>query len=428
MVLLGIAVFSLAGCATMPGPMKPAPTGYTLQTRPGPEGPALHRFPGEPQVRVRVQRSAQSITLNSGSELNAQAGSNSRPVRMRPPVTVTRNAQGFLTQDGAGNRLQWATQDLRFTTGTAEPLRIGENPYPGTATLYAANAGPRFDVINTLPMEQYLPGVLERELYDSWDPAAYRAQAVAARSYALWELDRARQKRKAWDLESTVASQAYVGVATNPKTTDAVRATRGIVLVYRGRVVPAFYSSAVGPAGADGAQVFPDRAPDIMPLRGRNHGGWDQQSPRYHWAASRTTDDLARRLAAWGRDKGHPVASIRGPVAAIQISLRNRVGRHAAYTVTDAAGQRFSLRADDLRHAANTAAPGLPKPGKDQNVFSGQFVPLITGNVVQFTRGQGYGHGVGMSQFGAQAMAQAGHNHPAILGFYYPGAALHRLY
>ncbi len=99
-----------------------------------------------------------------------------------------------------------------------------------------------------------------------------------------------------------------------------------------------------------------------------------------------------------------------------------------AYTVTDAAGRRFLIRADQLRHAANTAAPGAEKPGKGQVLYSGQFVPVVVGETVRFTQGQGYGHGVGMSQFGAQGMAKQGQDYWAILGAYYPGAVVERIY
>jgi len=106
----------------------------------------------------------------------------------------------------------------------------------------------------------------------------------------------------------------------------------------------------------------------------------------------------------------------------------NVSGRHVAYGLTDGAGRTFELRADQLRQAANHAATGFAEAEGDARLFSGQFVPVVRGDTVFFTQGTGHGHGVGMSQYGAQSMAHDGHRAATILATYYPGATPVRAY
>ncbi len=425
-VLTALWLVAAVGCAA---------DSVSASTKPGelgPTAPAADQFPSEPEVRVRIVRGAQSVKVSSaggGFRLSASTG---QPATMRGELTFTRRSGAWVFRGPGVAAMRHAGPWIKVEPADARPVQLDGNAYPGTLLLIAArrNAQPtdRIDVVNTVDMEAYLPGVLQRELYPSWEPAAFRAQAVAARSYALWEIDRSRRKGKAWDLESTTASQAYVGVTTASKPRDAVRATRGQVLVFEGRFVPAFYSSAHGGLSADGHLTFPDRSPDMAPLRGRRQGTWDQISNRHRWSATRENTDLVRRVNAWGKRNDHPIAGLQAPIRNITVAQTNAGGRHQAYFVDDGAGLRYTIRADQLRHAANTDAPGSPKAGKDNTLYSGHFTPALHGNTVHFLDGHGYGHGVGLSQWGAQGMAKAGNDHAAILRFYYPSAEIKAIY
>ena len=412
---------------------------------PGVEGPRLADLAGEPVLRVRVRSGVASATLGvAGGRVVVRGGGAAGAGTLLPaPVTLVPARSSFVTADATGARLRWSTDRL-FVAAEApgQPVVLDGGAHPGTlAFSRRADRPGRMDAVERVGLEAYLPGVLDRELYASWGAEAFRAQAVAARSYALWELELSRRAEAAgervggradFDLESTTASQAYGGVAQNPKAAAAAAATRGVVLAWGGRVLPAFYCSATGGPGGDAAHTFPGRAPDLPPLRGRDHGARDGASPRFSWGpVRRPADTLSRRIAAWGARERDPIAALSGLVS-IEPVAANRAGRHAAYRLRDASGASYLLRADDLRHAANAPAAGLPAAAGDDRLFSGDFRVRREagprGGRFTFYAGRGFGHGVGMSQWGAQAMATDGFGHAEILATYYPGATLAKAY
>ncbi|HEX7010415.1 MAG TPA: SpoIID/LytB domain-containing protein, partial [Phycisphaeraceae bacterium] len=346
-----------------------------------------------------------------------------------PPLLVYRHAGRFILQDGHQRSMAWALPRLRVEAASGDGLlSIDGHRYPDAVVLAPQEQGDRFDVINHVPLERYLPGVLERELYGQWHPEAFVAQAVAARSYALFE--RQLHAQRAYDLESTTASQVYRGAATNPKAVEAVQRTRGMVLVHAGRIVPAFFSSCCGGTGQAASAAFPRLASavDIPPLRGARCGGWCQASPNYRWGPIlRDTSMLAKRIAAWGRANRHPVAQLEG-LRDIRISELSGTGRPAAFVIIDRRGRRFTLPAESFRFACNYAGAGLPAVEPAQQLKSSHVRVRLTGRTVRFEDGRGHGHGVGLCQWGAQGMAQQGYDGLAIVRFYYPGATIQRIY
>ena len=415
----------------------PAPAGATRSTRPVARptpGPLLSTLTAEPDLRVRIGVAKTAVTLaaDTGQPLVVTSpGGHAhrdvpRPAHRRParrPLRPPRRRGALLRLGPAGAQRPGLRLDGR--------LLVDRHPYPGRIDLIAvASPGARpvdaMDVVNHVPLEAYLPGVIERELFPKWPLETYRAQAIAARSYALWEMGLSTDRP--FDLESTEASQVYGGAASNPRAVQAVRDTTGVVLAYDGRVLPAFFASSTGGLGQDATVAFPGRVPDLAPLRARRHGGWDRESPAYRWGpVRRDTPTLARRLVAWGEVNQHPVSRLRG-LRRVTVATENAVGRPASFTLVDAAGQRFDLACEAFRQACNFPAAGLPPVPREQRLLSSHVTVQVNPVHTDFTAGQGHGHGVGLSQWGAKTMADAGHAYPAILGFYYPGAGLVKLY
>ena len=449
--LLRLALLACVGLVVAAAPARgqarssvSADAAALLAPRPGVEGPLLAEVAAEPVIRVRVRAGVATLTLGAaGGRVAVRGGGPAGAGSLLPgPVAVAAEASagGFTTTDAAGSRLRWRVATLHAAAeAAADPIVLDGSPHPGTLVLALDPERPgTMDAVERVGLEAYLPGVLDRELYASWEPEAFRAQAVAARSYALWEMRLARiadrddradgGDGRGFDLENTTASQAYGGVARNPKALAAVADTRGVVLAWGGRVLPAFYCSAVGGPGADAATTFPGRAPDLPPLRGRDHGRIDAASPRAAWGpVTRERATLARRIAAWGAARKHPVAGLRG-LERVEPAATNAAGRLAAWRLVDASGRAFLLRADELRHAANAPAAGLGAAAGDDRLYSGDFRVRREGEAWILDRGRGFGHGVGLSQWGAQGMAASGAAHPAILAEYYPGATLVRAY
>ena len=400
---LPIALFVLIGCAAAPAPRSPLPP------------PKIESTTAEPVLRVRV------VSETGETRLGATGSVDIADRSFKAPVRITRRGNAFyLTGQG---------QSTLRSTARALPVRgrnlsIENRVFPGTLELVAVNDR-ALDVINHVPLEAYLPGVLDKELYASWQPAAYEAQAVAARSYALWEAS--LEPDRHFDLESTTASQVYGGAVTNRKALDAVARTRGRVLTYGGRVLPAFFSSTTGGRAQDAVVAFPSRVPDLPPLQGGPRGAYDAASSKYRWGPiNRSVNDLAARMSAWGRENKHPVVNLRG-VRSIAITHVSRAGRPAMFRVTDSRGQTFNLFAEHFRFAASYDGPGLSKLDPNLALPSSDLRIASAPGGFAFT-GQGFGHGVGLSQWGAQGMALQGFNAPAILAHYYPGARIEKLY
>ena len=267
--------------------------------------PAIGSIQHEPLLRVRIARGPARVQISCADEIwvgPVGAGQSGTARRYRGAVAVTHYGGSFLVTDTRRQSIRWGLSAMRLTSAGGSPLIFQGKPYPGSIVLVPVadeNGRPtgRMDVVNHVGMESYLPGVLERELYGSWNPATFRALAIAARSYAVFEA--ALNADKHYDLESTTASQAYGGRTANPKALSAVNQTRGQLLAYNGRIVPAFYSSCCGGSGQDAKAAFTwlPNLPNIQPLRGRDHGRWCQLSDKFRWGPmTRAKATLAFRI------------------------------------------------------------------------------------------------------------------------------------
>lgn len=419
----------------------PSPAAATASAPPpaapvGPfPGPAIEQVTVEPAIRVRIRSAELNLTVRSEREVRVAGPgaltSQGKVFRYATPLSVARVDGSWLIRDGGGRSVRWRLPELLIECDLGGSLELGGVNYPRRLVL-VPRVNPqqqetgRFDVVNHVPLETYLPGVIQKELYGSWPLETFKAQAVAARSYALWEKTIGADRH--FDLESTQASQAYTGTATNPKATQAVAETRGQCLTWAGRVLPAFYSSSTGGTGQDALAAFPNRVEDLPPLHARDHGGWDADSPEYRWGpVVRSAATLSRRIAAWGKQESHAVAAM-GQLARIEVATRSPLGRPVTFRLTDTSGRSYTLACELFRNACNYSAGGQLPLTKDQKLLSSHVEPVVAGGSVRFPSGRGYGHGVGMSQWGARTMAQAGHSYTAILGFYYPGAVVRVLY
>jgi stage II sporulation protein D len=117
------------------------------------------------------------------------------------------------------------------------------------------NSGAGLTVVNDIPIEEYLQGVVPSEMPSSWEHEAHKAQAIAARSYALANLG--KRAKHGYDLNDTPEDQAYGGAtAETRQTNDAVTETEGIVLIHSGKIIPAYYSASAGGHTKDASQVW----------------------------------------------------------------------------------------------------------------------------------------------------------------------------
>ena len=290
------------------------------------------------------------------------------------------------------------------------------------------------DVVHEVAMEEYLPGVIAKELFNNWGVATHRAQAIAARSWALCEMAMWRTRRH-FDAVAGELGQAWIGATAHKRSLDAVSATRGEVLLFDARVVPAYYSSCCGGARAAARDAISTSVVnDIAPLSVSGADGSDccSWSPTYRWQLTFDAATVARTLPAWARAEGYASLFKVEGLRRLDVAERNKAGRPVAFAITDDKGTPFRVSAERLRWALN-ADPRNPqnlRPAKER-VKSAFFEPFLkmSGKVGELViAGRGHGHGVGMCQYGAEAMAKKGANATSILARYYPGARIEKSY
>ncbi|MEM7755876.1 MAG: SpoIID/LytB domain-containing protein [Planctomycetota bacterium] len=396
--------------------------------------PTSAEFGVEPLVRIRVERNEPSAVLSSDGPVRAWPASMPQPderaALFTAPVRVAADAGGVRVTGAAGGSARFAQGTIVRLGATSHTLAVNDVPVGPTALAMprSDDTPDRLDVIAELPMESYIAGVAAAELVPGWAPEAYRAQAVAARSYAVHQRARARGMKRSYDLDSTVRDQAFKGLTEDRRVIDATNDTRGIILASGGRPLRAYYSSTCGGRAASAADVWTvGRGLEFnrpAPLQARVRDCPCQASPLYRWERTRPLSGVAARIAEWGKDRGHAVRALRG-IRRIDVNKRNVADRPSSYRVVDTRGKSFVLSAEELRVATNTSVRTRPGITRETRIPAGDFEVTIRGNEATFT-GRGFGHGVGMCQFGAQGLAMRGQTWIEILGRYYPGARVER--
>jgi stage II sporulation protein D len=338
-------------------------------------------------IRVAVVDNARAAELRGADIEVTELGGESRGWR----TDVVRAAAAGAALEVDGRR------GVAFRLRSERPIRLNGREYP--ATLEIVRSGEGLAVVNELPLEDYVVGVVRAEASEKWPLEMLRAQATVARTYAAYH--RVLAAAKPFHILASTAHQQYAGrvPATSP-IWAAVRDTAGQVLLWEGDVFPAFYHTESGGYTEDPRTVFAARnMPGLKPVRCEFSTG----SPHFYWSLDVRLSDLTDTL----RRHGVQIAS----VAAIEVTERTPSLRAATVTVRGG-GASVPLRGNDFRRMI----------GYD-SFKSTLFAVAIDGEWARFS-GRGYGHGVGMCQWGAKGMAEQGYAARQILEFFYPGTVL----
>jgi stage II sporulation protein D len=296
--------------------------------------------------------------------------------------------------------------------------------YRGNLVITATDSG--LLVVNRLPMDDYLRGVVPLEIGNrtAAEFAAVQAQAVAARTYAYKHLNNVR----AFDMYSTVQDQVYGGVdAEKPQADSAIMTTRDIVVLYAGQPISTPYHSTCGGTTAAVSEVWytqPDE-PYLRPVSDKIPGSdrfYCDPSPRFRWTPSFDGPALRAVMEKYlANYTNAPKAGV-GHITDVREEGRTASGRLAALTVETDSGS-YRLRGNDIRFVLRD-----PK-GAILNSTYFDFTREISGGEVSrlHISGRGYGHGIGMCQWGAIGRARAGQNYRTILETYYTGTTIGRI-
>jgi len=335
-------------------------------------------------VRVRIVSDQQRVTI-------ADAGGSTVQVAAGP---------AGLTVDGRSAGAVWRT------TVESGPYRVRTRPggdaleVRGRLEFRRTPTG--LSVINEVSLENYVVGTLGAEMYASWEAAALQAQAVACRSYALYQM--ARRSDRGFDVEADVRSQRYLGVrGESDSAWAAVRATSGQIISYDGQPALAAFHSASGGRTASAKEVWGTSISYLRSVPVAN----EDDSPDTYWRASVSDEDLGKMLAHLGHDIG--------AVTSVKVGKRSSSGRVSELRFRGGKG-RATVTGRELRQVlgGTTIKSTMFEVRSELRREVGEVVFVGSGN----------GHGVGMSQWAAQAMAEEGADYREILGNFYPGTDL----
>ncbi|WP_414755388.1 SpoIID/LytB domain-containing protein [Anabaena sp. CCY 9910] len=350
-------------------------------------------------------------------------------------------------------KISWTVNGTRYTPNYVEVstvknlIRLKKGEKLNTSRLYSGqinfqpNAYGTYTLVNEVSLETYLRGVVPHEIGTNAPTAAVEAQAILARTYALRNLRRFAIDN--YQLCANTHCQVYYGLgSTDPRIDKAIAATRGMVLTYNNELIDALYSSTTGGITASFSDVWngEDR-PYLRPVvdapnsiwdfskqnlkdernfqrfitlqQGFNESSWDV----FRWYKETPVNEIVKDLQKFLRAKNSPYAKFQ-TIEAMAITNRSESGRILELAVKTDIGI-FTLHKDEVRSAF--AAPR-------STLF--YIVPLNKGKEELWGYafiGGGLGHGVGLSQTGAQTLAKLGWSSSKILQFYYPGTQLQSL-
>jgi stage II sporulation protein D len=439
LVMVALMFLGVGGCA---GPKRTPP----VTTEPVPD---VVTVPGTPTLLgVGLLEKSNSLEISTnGPALVLDGTSGRRLARLDGP--------GKVVCSPSGGQVAWHAAGEGGTSATVilQPLDPGhrviheKSEYRGEFLVRSTPGGGGLTLVNNLDLESYLRGVVPWEIgrHEKNRLAALEAQAVAARTYTLSHLG--TRKSRGFDVYASVQDQVYKGSTDeDPLCNFAVENTAGLVLRHEGREIEAYYSACCGGVSSTIEEVWarqpkpylvskPDRAPgdrDAYCADSR-HFHWREVWPagRLEEIMKETLPEYVAYMSQTGRaDWAGPLFSPRdgssssskpGRLRNLEILSRTTSGRVARFAVTTDAGV-YNVRGDRVRWVLK------PADGNPFILRSALFeVELVRDGerlVEVAIRGRGYGHGIGLCQTGALAMAEQGKNVREILAHYYPGAVL----
>lgn len=329
-------------------------------------------------IRVLIMEDVPSVTVESPWGFDLPQGLNSNRVEI----------------DREGVK----TNPLRVTP-IGDYLILNGKKYRGNIEIKKGEKG--LYIINALNIEDYLKGVVPQEIDHKWDMEALKAQAVVARTYALYYMKENRNKE--YDLEASIMSQVYNGMdGEKSRTTISVIETEGIVLTYDGKVIEAFYHASCGGHTENSGEVWSKDAPYLR--------GVECPEPGQPWERRITLGEIETALRKDGINPGRVISA-----EIASTTGTGRVGYLKIFVINGGVNEPLYIRGNDFRRIFGYT-----------RIPSAYFRLNGSGDEIRIT-GKGAGHGVGLCQFGAKELAERGRGFKEILRHYYRGIEIARV-
>ncbi|RNC71375.1 MAG: SpoIID/LytB domain-containing protein [Desulfuromonadales bacterium] len=340
-------------------------------------------------IRVALVKGSESVRLDGDGMLVTDE--NGEPLRIALPAQVRRTRDAL----SVGSRTV-----RRLTAASPGAVIVNGKRYRGAIEISPVDKG--LVVVNELPLEEYLVGLINCEISSQWPIESVKAQAVVARTYAVFQ-KRARAGAL-YHLESSVLDQVYDGCEIeDSRALRGVNETAGEILAYNGQPIQAFYHSNCGGRTevAENVWGFP------LPYLRSVDCAYCATSPSLRWEQTIPLKKLESLL----KGAGVQVQGLRD----IREGKRNGSGRLSDISLVSARGTT-SMPAVAFRKAIGYTV-----------IKSTSFTVRVANDTAVFA-GTGYGHGVGLCQWGTRQRAADGFSYREILSYYYPGTVVYKLY
>lgn len=319
-----------------------------------------------------------------------------------PNSTLCAPTSTSMYLSSGSNRLVYDYSGANFAVTGDSVTNLGSLSYRGYIEFYPTG-GSAFTCVNVLPLETYLCGVVPSETPSGWNEEALKAQAVAARTYIENRMASGSYETNGYYLCDTDHCQVYSGTSAEAaSTTAAVKATAGQVITYNGALINAVYSACSGGVTDDNINVWGQDTPYLKSVE-------DIDGTEFvEWSRTFTFSEFQSLLSSKGINIGEIV------YVSIARSDNSRV-----YSMTFSGNTgTYTIEKEDVRTFFSSTAEGSLK----SRVFDISFeYNEGTSDFTLYINGKGWGHGLGMSQYGANSMAAAGYTYDEILKHYYTG-------
>jgi stage II sporulation protein D len=379
-----------------------------------------------PRIRVKLHSAVTEVTLACGVPPLYQLSTQQVAQPLNSPanavITLTLTPNGWMA--GNANLGGNAGTTLHMAPTKEGTVSVNNVAYRGRFRFIPVGGG-KFDVVNDLDVDSYLASVVSKEMLPGWADEAYKAQAIVARTYALYEKQTAGVDRY-WDVYPDTRSQVYGGIpAETAQSRSTVAHTAGIVVAHADphgnpKIFKAYFSSCCGGISQSASDAFGDAY--IPPLTDQNAHSACRASPRFNWGPVEVSKEvLTARFREFGKRRNRAEQNM-AALKSVEVQAVNRWDRPVRFLITDVKNNGYSLTGEEFRWAVNTSAD-------DKSSLYSSFVKIINdSDRVRFIEGHGWGHGVGMCQWCAQARAESGLSHEDIVLGAYPTAVLVRAY
>lgn len=351
------------------------------------------------EMRVAIEEDVQQIQIGGHTDALVTDSSGQVLGEISGGTALTASYAGSGVQLG-----DWQGDALWIEPANDGFVWIGSKWYRGRARVVPTAQG--LTVVNYVNLEEYLYSVVGAEVPTNWPMEALKAQAVAARSYALYQ--RQTSANTVFDVGDTTRWQVYSGLEEEAATTQAaVQATEGQVLTFGGQIINAVFHSSSGGHTENVEDVWQQPLPYL-----RGVPDYDQEAPVFSWQVQLTADEIQQEISSVGN------------VIAFEPERLTPRGRVVTMRVVGDAGET-TVSGNELRRMFNlrsTLFTVQPQFGRVASADDGAQRPS------EFViNGGGFGHGIGMSQYGAYGMARQGQEYHQILAHYYSGSTLSRI-